>query len=421
MRLGNKEADLPILQLMNEDVPVLSFSYDAGLHRTQNIVSEDNLDFAPVSMISKDGSTSHEDLDWWWRHRSIPASRAHLRLVADKLGVEDLTELVERSLALSLSDRYWVRPHGSCLAWSDVNFYDNPFSDKLGVLTLTPSSGIDGTLAGDDLMTPNSTAGGDVPKKWCVAEDGTRLLLKAGTQLFDQDVYNEVAATCLYDATLAKGSYVSYRLFESPTQVFCGCEEFLGDHEEYVSCADVLRRYRDDGSFGTYQHTVDSLCEVSGLDVEATRERMSMMFSLDALLANFDRHAGNFGLIRDAETLVYKRFAPLFDAGASLWCDKRRLSAPSDYDYEPRPFAGFGFGDQWRHLRLFDDYRWLPSGVDLDAWAQETLRVLSLNPLMPDERLEAVSRGIDLNILNFRRHLERTARSSSPVKAAPCR
>ena len=50
---------------------------------------------------------------------------------------------------------------------------------------------------------------------------------------------------------------------------------------------------------------------------------------------------------------------------------------------------------------------------------QETLRVLPLNPLMPDERLEAVSRGIDLNMLNFRRHLERMARSSAPVKAVP--
>lgn len=412
---------MPILQLMNEDVPVLSFSYDAALHRTGGIVSEDNLDYVPVSMISKDGSTSPADLDWWWRHRSIPASRAHLRLLADKLSVEDLTELVESSFALSLSDRYWVRPLGSCLAWGDVDFFDNPFSDKLGVLTLTPSAALDGPLGEGDLMTPNSTAGGNVPKKWCVAEDGSRLLLKAGTQLFDQDVYNEVVATSLYGATLAKGSYVSYRLFDSPTQVFCGCEEFLGDHEEYVSCADVLRRYRADGSFGTYLHTVDSLGEVSGFDAEAIGERMSMMFSLDTLLANSDRHAGNFGFIRDTETLAYKRFAPLFDAGASLWCDKRRLSAPSDYDYEPRPFTGFGFGDQWRRLRLFDDYRWLPSGVDLDAWAQETLRVLSLNPLMPDERLEAVSRGIDLNILNFRRHLEKAVRLSSPVKAAPRR
>ena len=409
---------MPILQLMNEDVPVLSFSYDAALHRTEGIASEDNLDYAPVSMVSKDGSTSPKDLDWWWRHRSIPASRARLRLVADKLGIEDPAVLVERSFALSLSDRYWVRPLGSCLAWGDVDFFDNPFSDKLGVLTLTPTAGIDGPLGEGDLMTPNSTAGGNVPKKWCVAEDGSRLLLKAGTQLFDQDVYNEVVATCLYDATLAKGSYVSYRLFDSPTQVFCGCEEFLGDHEEYVSCADVLRRYRSDGSFGTYLHTVDSLGEVSGFDAEAIKERMSMMFSLDALLANSDRHAGNFGFIRDTETLAYKRFAPLFDAGASLWCDKRRLSAPSDYVYEPRSFTGFGFGDQWRLLRLFDDYRWLPSGIDLDAWAQETLRILSLNPLMPDERLEAVSRGIDLNILYFRRHLERMARPSSPVKAA---
>lgn len=40
---------------------------------------------------------------------------------------------------------------------------------------------------------------------------------------------------------------------------------------------------------------------------------------------------------------------------------------------------------------------------------------------MPDERLEAVSRGIDLNILNFRRHIEKAAHARLSVKAVPSR
>lgn len=42
------------------------------------------------------------------------------------------------------------------------------------------------------------------------------------------------------------------------------------------------------------------------------------MFMLDFILANEDRHLGNFGIIRDVETLEWISVCPVFDTGIGL-------------------------------------------------------------------------------------------------------
>lgn len=42
----------------------------------------------------------------------------------------------------------------------------------------------------------------------------------------------------------------------------------------------------------------------------------------DYLMANTDRHFGNFGVIRNVNTLEWICPAPVFDSGTSLWHDK---------------------------------------------------------------------------------------------------
>ena len=43
------------------------------------------------------------------------------------------------------------------------------------------------------------------------------------------------------------------------------------------------------------------------------------MLATDYILANTDRHLGNFGFLRDSETLEWKGLAPIYDSGTSLW------------------------------------------------------------------------------------------------------
>ena len=395
------------LVLRNVDIPVLEFDYDDSRHRIGHITRLVNPEWCPPSIMLNDGTIANVDLDWWWAHRSIPASRDQAARLARNLGLDGFAELIEHNFALSLSDRYWVSPRGSDLAWADVNFFDNPFSDRLGVLTLdpsTPPSRFD--MVEEDLMSPNSTVDGNAPKKWTIGEDGTRLLLKSGTRLFDQDVYNEAVATSLYERTLERGEFVSYAIVGTYARAVSCCQNFLHEDEELVPCAAIMRRHRHDAGYGSYPNCLSALVVESGLDQETLDRKMSELFSLDSLMANSDRHTGNFGLIRDCRTLAYKGFAPFFDCGCSLWCDRRSLVSPSDYDYRPRPFVGSPSEGPWRRARPVSDYDWAPDEKALLDWEDEAVEILAANPLMPRERLDAVRAGIDSNIRNFGLHLD---------------
>lgn len=62
------------------------------------------------------------------------------------------------------------------------------------------------------------------------------------------------------------------------------------------------------------------VCERHG--VGDKRTRLLQMLVVDRLLANFDRHWGNLGILMDSESRSWLAAAPPFDAGGSLWCDR---------------------------------------------------------------------------------------------------
>lgn len=397
-----------LLELLNKDVVVLEMEYIEQVHAVSGIVRVIEPEYAPPSCIGPNGAIGLSDVAWWWNHRGIPASRPRLGQLLESVGLDDARELVERAMGLSLSDRYWVRPKGSGLTWAEVNFFDNDYSDDLGLLTLDEGGGRgSGANSDDDLMSPNSTVLGDVPKKW-VRREGRNYLLKAGAQLFDQDVFNEVVATQLYRRTLKSGTYVQYTVEWQNYRPLSCCENMLDDDEELVTVADLLRRHRGERNLGTYLSVLDALLE-SDLPRERVERPLETLLALDFLMANFDRHTGNFGLIRNCRTLEYLRFAPYYDCGNSLWCNKRSLANPSDYDYRPRPFLGRQGENAQAQLNLVVDYTWLPN-VDLTAWVDESLETLSVCPNISDERLDAIRRGLEMRLGHFERQVARRAK-----------
>ena len=60
---------------------------------------------------------------------------------------------------------------------------------------------------------------------------------------------------------------------------------------------------------------------------------------LDYLIGNQDQHFGNFGAIRDAVTLEWMGFAPIFDSGTSLWFDQYATKINALTDAPAKPFA----------------------------------------------------------------------------------
>ena len=83
-------------------------------------------------------------------------------------------------------------------------------------------------------------------------------------------------------------------------------------------------------------------------------QELDKMIVFDYIIANEDRHFGNFGLLRDPDTLEWKGFAPIFDNGTSLWYDKLTNQIPTS-DISCKPFKKT-HGEQ---IKLVSDISWL--------------------------------------------------------------
>lgn len=180
------------------------------------------------------------------------------------------------------------------------------------MLTLeTPSAG-----AHANLMSPNSTAGGNLQKKWIVA-DGQRQLIKAATGLFGQGPFNEAVATSLHRRLLDAGNFVPYMLIFDRRSIYSSCPEFLEANEEFVPAHDLVHTLLSTHGAVTYPQVLDAFV-ATGLDETHAKEALAKMFLCDYLIANYDRRLRNFGAIRNVETLEHTRMAPIFDSGAAL-------------------------------------------------------------------------------------------------------
>ena len=187
-------------RLMNKDYPVLEFEYDLESHVATRIVEVIDAAHAPLGLFDECGNTSRRDLNYWWRHRAIPASREQVERLLENLKLDSTLELAERNFGLLLSDRYWIDDVDAPQRWEDINFFDNDFSDDLGILTLGQDSSASMErldYAHVNLTSPSSTVGGDLRKKWKII-DGARVLVKSGVGAFNQEPYNEVVATELH-------------------------------------------------------------------------------------------------------------------------------------------------------------------------------------------------------------------------------
>jgi hypothetical protein len=314
----------------------------------------------PIGIFSADGVAA-DRLSSWWGSRSIPQSRPYIANSLNTLGLSTPLELPEFNHGLSLSDQYWMKAPGSQINWQDINYFHNDFSAAVGELLFgsrsatseTGSQIATGNQALDlklDLNIPDNTSDGVQPKRWMII-DKVRCLVKGGGFL-NQEPYNELIATRLYQRLLQPDEYVPYALHKDEGKDSDGicslCPNMLADDEEFVPAAyiDLILPYADgEDSLNHYLRC----CRHLGVDAHAS---LSKMLVCDYLLANHDRHYRNFGLIRNVDSLSW-RLAPLFDSGSSLWCDVRSLR-PDNLGYRSYPFIG----DPLLQLELVRDYSW---------------------------------------------------------------
>lgn len=373
--------------LMNKNKKVFDFVYDEEEHFIVNFERNypENEDYAPFGLI-KINAIDKVEFNKWWKNRQIPASRKGLKEVLHNSNVYDKDNfdlLDAKAYCLSLSDQYWVKGVNEEISWESINFFDNEFSEDIGKILFNGGK----TALNLNLNTPDMTSNGNYEKRWKII-DGERYLLKAGSKIYNQEPFNELIATKLYERLLNKDEYVEYSVIFDDDKAISKCKNFITKDTELVPAWKINEYYEFLDDEDKYTHYIRCLNNLGIKDAETLTDKMIVC---DYIIANKDRHFNNFGVIRDVNTLKFIDVAPIFDNGCSLWYDENDMYVGEFF--LTKPFEEY----EKKQLSLVKKLEWLDISK-LEDFPNEVKTILSMDKLLSKERINKIVDQIKLRI-----------------------
>ncbi len=287
------------------DKPLITFSAsDSGDLPEVRIKSMDE-DVARLSPLGME--LSDDGLARWLRHRKIPKNRAYIHSFLAKAGLSanDTMSIIEISKALSLNDSYWVVPEGFGKNFAQCNLFENRFSQILASIAFT---GYGSSVRTSVASSPEFTTNGMLQKCWR-RQSGKIYLYKGGREGASNtgnEPYSEFYAWQI--AQILGITAIPYTLTKWKSRVCSKCELFTDKRTGFVPVGNIVKS-------GGIQAII-AYYEKLGPSYMAALEDMLVF---DAVIADTDRHFGNFGFLLDSETNTLKGPAPLFDHGNSLF------------------------------------------------------------------------------------------------------
>ncbi len=367
-------------KLMHKNIPVMEFQLDdvtCSIIKTGNIYHPEHL---PVGIPVVKGYVNRAVLNEWWKGRAIPASRQGIRDVLHELNIFTTESLLDKCMGLSLSDQYWICPLEKEISWSDVNFFENVFSEDVGDILF-------GKKASEkqiNLCSPDNTSDGWLKKKWSILE-GKRCLIKGGSGINRQEPYNEVFASVLMKRLDIP--HVPYTLMMQDEEPYSICEDFITPQTELVSAWYIMQTEKKENHISVYRHYLNC-CEKLG--IMGIKEAIDRMLVVDYLIVNEDRHQNNFGVIRDAESLEWIGAAPIYDSGTSLWFSTpTKLIHGNAAKITSKPFKT----SHEEQIKLVSSFEWLEENK-LCGLDEEFREIVKDSPFMDDARCGAICRAI---------------------------
>jgi len=219
--------------------------------------------------------TNDSLLDWFYKRYSERSNTAARRIKGALFGQGKRQLYDKASHALSLSDCYWVRDRESNITFEQISPYYNDFWKGEGVYSneSIPTLYVNGFLT--KYWADSATLVKHIDEREIVCSDVGRAIginiVSAKAHSFNE--HGEVNAVAISNFTNADVMFES-----AETSGKINPHNFEAD--------DILRVYGQDG--------------------------FDMIF-MDALTGNGDRHAGNFGFLRNANTGEYLGKSPIFD------------------------------------------------------------------------------------------------------------
>lgn len=274
---------------MNKDVVVATYREREDI---------DEYFYDPVEQYNSYLPYNFLDINSWIDGRKIAKHRTSIEKLMRELGLTTRHDFVSMVRCLSLTDTFWMKREDEDLKWENVSLYRNPFDDVIARIAF------DGTgMCGrrNSPTSPEFATSGSFAKCWIREGDQISLLKRGSTGFANAgfEPYSEVLASDLLAA--AKIDHVPYSLMRFHKKLACKCPLFTSEEKGFVAA------YR----FFDKPFSVTDMLEFSA--AHGAEESFREMVVMDAVMANVDRHSGNYGFLVDNATGEILRMAPLFD------------------------------------------------------------------------------------------------------------
>lgn len=305
--------DRQTYQLKLYDTPLAQFQFErtlGGFRARGLAIDKSRAHRLPLNLAQ---APCDAELVRFLESRRIPKGRAYLEEVLRPYGLAptDTKGIIDLSRGTSVNDAYSVVPIDDDIPWRDYNLFDNDFDEVLQVIAYTGviPDGVVGTGRPSDL-----TPSGAFPKTWRKI-DGKLVLYKAGSALaapnYGREPYSEALA---WQVARAAGiNAVPYGLAEWQGRLCSTCELFNTADVAFTPFSLCLPA--ELAQLCDLELALSYFGDISPKAVDQFRT----MAVFDSLIANSDRHTGNFGVLRDNATGTVLDMAPLFDHNVALF------------------------------------------------------------------------------------------------------
>lgn len=235
------------------------------------------------------------DLEKWLEGRAIDRHRPNSRILKRVLRLNDTGDLaaVLHEHAATITDNYWIKGEGEALAYGQVRYRENAFSE----LALTGNFDSYSREYPTN-RTPELTNIGSYEKCWRI-ENGRWYLLKQGTA---EERFSE-----LFICQLGKAMDFPMAEYE-PEDGYIKTLDFTGGRLNFEPAFSLV------GESADYRFIYDRFAEVC----PALLPQYLELLYMDALCFNMDRHEYNYGILREQENGEILSFAPNFDNNIAL-------------------------------------------------------------------------------------------------------
>lgn len=299
--------------LLNKDVPVLQFRIERH-EEIVNLTTLVHMNITDLTIIDNvalplNMQPTVKGLKNWLLQRKVPNNRTFVESLLDAISdTENPYRYLDVTYGLSLNDTFWVKPMSSSVSGSDVNLYNNPFSEIVASIAFT---GEDSHIKGI-VTTPEYTTNGMLRKCWH-RENDVIYLYKGSTPRYANGGLEALSEVYASQIAAAMGlAHVEYKLTTFHDQLVSACPLFTSEQIGYMPISGLLDEAISRDELMLY----DKQCDIASLYGIMP---FSDMMVFDALIHNTDRHLNNFGVLIDNKSNRILGPAPLFDHGNSLF------------------------------------------------------------------------------------------------------